>query len=199
MRASLFLVISVLGLASCASTPTFQENASEGFTIQDSKNPARFVVELHLPTANDGFRSNYVMRAIGETCAKREFPYFNIGAIDANRYEGYCYKTSANRSLGLSLTVPKKDGERFVVENLNGKTNTKVQVGDAVLKVNSLAITSMSVLKNEVFDSVEAKKNFVKLEIERAGQVQSVEEPIADVANASPGPEELQGLRALFR
>lgn len=193
-----FLVAGALGLASCATFPSFQDNPAEGYQVTDTSNPASFGVEVRLPeSTSPNFRINYAMRAIGETCAKRGFDYFNYGQASASQWQGFCSKTSSNRSLALSLSVPKAEGEKFVVENLNGKTNSKIQVGDVLLKVNGQAIITMAGLKTEVFNAVEAKKSSMTLEIERAGKVMTLEEPIADVANASMGPEDLKTVRQL--
>ena len=194
------LTVCAIAFSSCASIPSFQENPAEGYTVTDAKLPAMFTVEVRLAaTESENFKTNYAVRAVGETCLKRGFDYFNFAAAGGNSWQGYCSKTSANRSLGLTLTVPKKEGEKFIVEHLNNKSRTQVQIGDALLKVNGAPITSMAVLKNEVFASVEAKKNSMQLEIERAGKIMSVDEPIADVANASMGPADLEAVRKIIR
>jgi hypothetical protein len=80
-----------------------------------------------------------------------------------------------SKSLGISF---RPQGHTFVVENLNGKAISQLNVGDEILLIDGKKPKSASQMKSLV-SSAATKKKWVRLSIIRGGKKRTIFEPIA--------------------
>jgi hypothetical protein len=191
------ILLSFLFLTSACAIVPFQENTNGlGYTIVPD-GPANFAVKLQLPADfSEASMERYGARAVGEECLKRGYKYFSASNVLNKTAEGFCYKEEGMKALGLSFS--KKESPANVVENLNQKSKTFLQVGDLLLKVDGQELTPDVQLKKITFKAGEKNKNTIKIELLRQGKKMQVDEPMAVLTGATYRPEDLEFLRKKY-
>lgn len=193
------LMILLLILTGCASTQIpFQKNTNGvGYSIE-SKGSANFLVKTQLPSELDQKSIvMYVARSVGEECLARGFQYFDFTTPVNGSAEGFCFKENKRKAFAVTFTRQGLDSRpvEFVIEDLNHKTNSKLQVGDKVVKIDGRVISSVSDVKSLAFDFGQKNVNAVKMELIRKGKSLTIIEPLADMTGGAYGPEYLLILR----
>jgi len=189
----------VFALAGCASATKFQKtDAGPGYSVKelDAKDHLEVSVRLGDGAAAERVR-DYGWRAVGEECHSRGFGYFSAVDVTPSTFEGFCYTSSTVKSMAITFQSAGLEAEpkKFVVEGLNGKTGTKLMVGDELLKMNGQKLTSMAQIKSLVFVSSKTK-NSLPVEVVRGGKTMKLEEPLAQTANGAFGQDMLDRLRS---
>jgi hypothetical protein len=196
-------IVSLL-LSACASVPVFQKQADSGvgYKIQDLDSTENFRATVQLPPeTSEKFIRNYAFRAVGEECEVRGFQFFDVGQLNATSFEGFCYLDSTRKSLALTFEKGglEESPQKFVIEELNSKSNTKLQIGDEVISISGKNPTSMAEIKSIVFDASSKKLAALPLKITRKGKELTVTEPMTDLKNGALGKPDLEALRTLVK
>jgi hypothetical protein len=197
--------VSLLFLSACATSPIFQKstNGSDGYSVQDLGRNDHFRITVKIPQENttEKFIRNYGFRAVGEECLSRGFQFFDVAELDKTSIDGFCFKDSTRKSLAITFRADnlKESPSRFVVEDLNSKTNTQVKVNDEILLMDGKSLTSMAQIKSLVFSAVVNNKNALPLKLKRQNQEMTVNEPIADFKNGALGASDLEAVRSAVR
>lgn len=197
----MFFVCSVL-LAGCATTPSFQKSDGRlGYEVQETDKKSRIRVSLLIrDEVENEFKWLYAMRAVGEECSARGFQYFDHAEYDENNYAGYCYKSAIKKSLGLTFETKglRKKPSQFVIESLNNKSQTALDVGDEILLFDDKAMNSIAELKDYIFN-LSPQEQLLRLVIKRKGAKMSFDEPLAELQNGLGDKEQLNWLRQQIR
>lgn len=193
------LIALLFVLSACASTqvPFQKVENGVGYSVE-AKGQDHFLIKTKLPTDLEPKSVvRYVARAVGEECLKNGFQYFDYTSPKDGASEGFCFKENKRMALGITFervgleAVPPS----FVIEDLNQKTNTKLLVGDKLLKVEGREIASVSELKSLAFQYGKKGTANVQVEVLRQGKALTLSEPLSVLSNASYGPSDLEALR----
>jgi hypothetical protein len=181
-----FIVLPFLLLtAGCATVIPFQRKGSEqfGYEIKDIEAPAVFQVETTLPkSVTKRFMIFYTSRAVGETCLKRGFRFFDeaeslqkeLGnSMTMITTDGYC--TKENRRTGLAITF-KYVGTNIVVESLNKKAPSSLIVNDVVIDIQGQKIKNISEIKRFIFNN--QNLDHIDMTISRGQKTLKIKEPL---------------------
>lgn len=189
-------------LTACATLPRFQKSldGSNGFTVQDLSTKDHFRVTVQVPPESSGkFIKDYGFRAVGEECLARGFHYFDVGEISLFSFEGFCFADAVRKSLAITFQPAGllESPPRFIVGNLNNKTNSKLQVNDEIVFIDQERPNSMSQLKSIVFAA--SNKKQLSMKIKRQNNEIAILEPIVELRDAAYGKNDLEALRVLVR
>ncbi len=190
-------------LAGCASNEVpFQKlSAGIGYSLEEKGQPDNFIVKMELPKNIDSkILNSYAARAIGEECLVRGFAFFDFTDVVTSSSEGFCFKENKRKSLAISFEqkAMAMNPPEFLIANLNQKSQTNLQVGDKILRVDGKDMVSVSNLKSLIFFYGKQQNDKVQLDVQRDGKNFSVKEPIADLTGGAFGPEDLKDLRQRF-
>lgn len=205
----LLIIISLVFLG-CAGFPPFKEVTADevGYKITPLKNDNVFGVKAILPdVATGNYGSDYVYRAVGETCKKRGYDYFTDTPHNEFKYSkdlieveatGYCYKENVGKGLGIRFRKINSNSYQAgaEVDQTNNKVNTKLKVGDLILEIEGQRINSVADIKS-ITNSTD--KNSLKLTIIRDKMRIQVEETIIAVKDTHSGPVDLIEIRKYVR
>lgn len=199
MKSLLFFSFLNLVLLGCSSSPVFQKRTElgDGYSIQDLSKNSHFEVILNI--SNDlpeKYIYQYGLRAVGEECLSRGFNYFDIGQYSQLKYVAYCYEDNLKNSLGISFQSVKTENQQvdLIVEGLNGKKNTLIEIGDKILSVEGEILTSIPQLKNLIF-KLPNKKLKVQVDLSRNGKKMTIDEPLVNLRDSTLGKKDLEDLR----
>lgn len=194
------IVLSLMSfiLIGCTTAPKFglSSDGSSGYHVIDKQKNV-LEVRLQLPSdTSDKDLLYYGQRAVAEECLKRGFDYSNFSEDSKIQYTGYCYPTNEYKALAITF---EKDGlattpSKFIIESLNNKSSTLLQIKDEVLTIAGNKITSMTQVKNIIFEESK-KSNSVPITLIRNGKNINIIEPLAQFKSALAGPEDLKILR----
>lgn len=194
-----YFLLAALLISGCATTkPKFQKG-TPGYRVVDAISETAFVVSMELgPHVDDKFVEIYGLRAIGEECLARGFQYFDFAVREPQSIEGFCYQTADHPGLGIEFAAKGLAArpERFIVENLNGKTKTLLQKGDEIVEIEGKAPATVSTFKSKVYRATMTNQKTIDLKIKRGDQTLVLKEPIALFKNSSLGPTQLDLLRS---
>ncbi|MES2854338.1 MAG: hypothetical protein V4692_00665 [Bdellovibrionota bacterium] len=198
------LVITVVAVSTvaCASQTKFQKSEDNGYQIADSSSKDRFTVTVRLPSeSSDRRRWDFAYRAVGEECLVRGFSYFEPVLMvprDAHPIvaEGLCFPGEVRKAMGIGFAQSglNENPVRLVIESLNSKTNSKLQVGDEVLEFKGRTPVRNTDMKLWVFEAAPADAT-AKWKIRRSGKVLEVDEPYAQTSGLGYGPKDLESVR----
>lgn len=138
-------------LAACATKeiPFQKEAGGVGYSVEN-KSADNFLVRTRLPAAVSAESAlKYVGRAVAEECLQRGFSFFDMTAPSENLSEGFCFKENRRRALAISFKPEPltSSPSTFVIDNLNGKSATKLKPNDQLVKINGENVESLPNLK----------------------------------------------------
>ena len=194
------LMAALVFISGCATPPKpkFQKG-TPGYTVDGSISPQGFTVITDFGSYKDEkYSVLYGHRAVAEECNAKGFPFFDVAVIDSHHFEGYCFKTADHAALAVEFTASGLDArpQHFVVHDLYGKTNSKLEKGDEILLLEGVPVTSVGFVKAAVFRANNNKKTSVKLKIKRGDQELEIQEPIALFKNSALGSTQLDLIRS---
>ncbi len=186
-------------LMGCASqeVPFQKLNNGIGYTVeQKSKN--NLIIKANIPPSIlTRTKTRYFARAVGEECLKLGFAYFDYTEPVDSASEGFCFPNNKRIAFAIKFKMDKLDSvpPEFIVEYLNQKAKTFLQINDKIIKINDIEPHSIAELKKYAFSLGEKNIQSVKIELLRNGKTLHIEEPMAVLSSGSYGPEDLQSLR----
>ena len=191
----LAICAQVLLSSSFASAVDFQKlDTAVGYSIENKKNADNFLIKPRFPENIETREIMlYLVKAAGEECLTRGFKFFDFTNPQDGVAEGFCFSENIRKAFAIKFEdAPLKElPPRFIVEDLMGKTLSKLQVKDQVLAVDGKKISSVSELKSLAFATGKTKKAEFKLEIKRDGKDLKITEPLAELKNGAFGPDDL--------
>lgn len=196
------ILLSIFLLSSCASDPKFQKKSGDlGYEVTQISD-SEFEVSVSLPeNTSPRFKDEYMRRAAGETCLEKNMKYWDQGPISPDRIAAFCYSENVRKAIAVAFESDglKENPPKFIIEDLNNKNNTKLQVSDQVLKIGDRSMKHMGDVKSIVHRWTLDKKSSIPMEIVRAGETSTVDEPLATFTGGHFTPEMLQRLQSWMK
>ena len=205
-----FLLLLSMAFLGCAGFPPFKEVKTDevGYKITPVKNDNIFFVKAILPDNSTGnYGSDYVFRAVGESCKKRGYDFFSGTPAKESKYNGdlitiektgYCYKE--NKGKGFGIQFENIDSNSYnagaKVYEMNNKVNSKLKIGDLILEIEGKKITSVADVKSMTNNT---DKNSLKLTIIRDKTRIEVEEALIVMQGSFATPDDLVRVRKYVR
>ncbi|NOT78843.1 MAG: hypothetical protein HOP07_07545 [Bacteriovoracaceae bacterium] len=150
-------------------------------TISNTSGPV-FKVNLKpkLSTLNPEFHRCFSNWLISEECLKRNYAFYDYGAVDALTVSGFCYKENVKFGLGVSFNLDKIENKppSFIVKGMGDKIPTSVKENDQFLKFNDEVLQSMLDIKLKIFNAYQKGKKSIKISLIRNHKIIDVEESI---------------------
>ncbi|MEK6628649.1 MAG: hypothetical protein AABY53_08480 [Bdellovibrionota bacterium] len=196
-------ILAIIGAVIISPTrPSFKKNTDGtiGYVIQDLSSKDNFRVIVQLPAETpEKYTHDYGSRAAGEECVERGFQFFDVGKLAPSAFEGFCFTDSTRKSLTITFQMNglASSPQRFIIEGLNSKKNTQLQVNDEVLSIANEIPTSIAHVKSLVFIASSNKRTSLPVKVMRQGKEVTVTEPIVDLKNGAFGESYLEDLRSL--
>lgn len=189
--------------SACASErPKFQRATTPsdtGYAVVLQLGPNSFIMRTTLEGKVDTkYAIAYGHRAVGEECAKQNFPYFDVAVITPYELQGYCFKTPDHKALAVEFSARGLTSrpQRFFVDDLHGKTKTRLEKGDELLEIDNVPPLSIAMIKSLVYRAADEGHTSVNLRIHRHDQDLDIREPIALFKNSALGATQLDLLRS---
>jgi hypothetical protein len=167
---TLFLVLFLVG---CAARPPFHKmDNGTGYIVKPG--PFKEMVEVHieLPSnVDERFRDDYLLRAAGEECLERGFPYYDFGYKSSTTVSVICYPTVKKPSLsvGIDPKIALSKHPKLQVEEPENGMPGPFKPFDVIRKVGGAEISTIGELKEKIFLASRENAKTVTLQIERSG------------------------------
>lgn len=189
-------------LTACSSNPAFRRAlgpGQEGYIIRDSADlKAVFNVAIILPGVNDQRTvDDHLLRAAGEECSARGFPYWDIGSLRTNSLRAFCYSANKKLSLGVMMdqkaAIAKKPELR--IEDILVNSHTPLRPRDLVRRIGGKEVETIGDFKEQIFRLAAEGRKSVTVAVERSGIALSLEAPFSEQKEGVFTPEMLENLR----
>ena len=194
-------LLTLLALHSCSSSPAFRRSVGpedEGYVVKESDLKTVFDVVGRLPKGMDQRSADdYLIRAAGEECAQRGFPYWDIGRLSARSLRAFCLP--ANRKMSLGVMVDQKaaaaEKPELRIEDILANSYSPMRPRDHVKKIGGKEVETIGEFKEQIFRlSAEGRKSVTVL-VERSGIALSLEAPFTEQKEGVFTPEMIGNLR----
>lgn len=198
------MVIALLvSFTACSSSPAFRRAVGpedEGYSVHESDLKEVFDVSARLPARTDQ-RSvdDYLIRAAGEECAARGYPYWDIGKLTPRSLRAFCMPGNKKMSLGVQVDQKAAAAEKpeLRIEDILANSYSPMRPRDHVKKIGGKDVETIGEFKDQIFRLAAEKRKSVTVLVERSGIALSLEAPFTEQKEGVFTPQMLENVRQL--